>query len=306
MNNILITGSSGFVGKNLYNYLNNTGNKIIQFSRTSGFEYELINKEYLNNNNIEIIIHLAGKAHDLKIQSKENEYFEANTVLTKQIFDSFLNSNSKIFIYLSSVKAVKDYLNKALTEDILPTPITPYGKSKLAAENYISSKELSTGKKLFILRPCMIYGLGNKGNLNLLYNFILKFKFWPLGSFDNKRSFCSIDNLCFIINKLIYKTDIESGIYNISDDEPLSTNELIELIAKAKNKKYYIISINKKLIYFFAKIGHFFNLSFNIDNLNKLTENYIVNNEKIKLAIKEELPFNSKNGLLKTFTNFKN
>jgi nucleoside-diphosphate-sugar epimerase len=306
MINILITGSSGFVGKNLHNYLKNSQNKLFLFSRSKGLEYNTINEDFLNINNIDVIIHLAGKAHDLKKHNIDNDYHKANTELTKNIYNSFINSNSKIFIYLSSVKAVKDYLNKPLTEDILPTPITPYGKSKLAAENYISSKELSTGKKLFILRPCMIYGPGNKGNLNLLYNFILKFKFWPLGSFDNKRSFCSIDNLCFIINKLINKTDIESGIYNISDDEPLSTNELIKLIAKANNKKYYIISINKKLIYFFAKIGQFFNLSLNTDNLNKLTENYIVNNEKIKLAIKEKLPFNSKNGLLKTFTKFKN
>jgi nucleoside-diphosphate-sugar epimerase len=94
----------------------------------------------------------------------------------------------------------------------------------------------------------MIHGPGNKGNLNLLYKIVFKGLPWPLGAFENKRSFCSIDNLCFIINELIDNNKIPSGIYNVADDEAISTNELISLIAERQGKKSYILKIPKFII----------------------------------------------------------
>jgi nucleoside-diphosphate-sugar epimerase len=304
MQNILITGASGFVGQNLTKHLKNYN--LITISRKNGFDYNLIDNDFLDNNKIAIIIHLAGKAHDLKKISNDSEYYEANTDLTISLFDSFLKSNAKIFIYLSSVKAVKDFIETSLTEDTEPAPISIYGKSKLKAEKYLLSKKLDYKKKLFILRPCMIHGPGNKGNLNLLYKLVSKNLPWPLGAFENKRSFCSIHNLNFIVEKLISRDDISSGIYNIADDEPLSTNQIIELIANAQNHKFRIIKLPKSIIYFLAKIGNLIGLPFNTENLIKLTENYVVSNEKIKMAIGKDLPMSSKEGLLKTFSYFKN
>jgi nucleoside-diphosphate-sugar epimerase len=304
MQNILITGASGFVGQNLTYHLKKYN--LITISRKNGFDYNLIDNDFLDNNKIDIIIHLAGKAHDLKKTSNNSEYYEANTDLTISLFDSFLKSNAKIFIYLSSVKAVKDFIECPLTEDTDPTPISVYGKSKLNAETYLLSKKLNYNKKLFILRPCMIHGPGNKGNLNLLYKLVSKNLPWPLGTFENKRSFCSIDNLNFIIEQLIFRDDISSGIYNIADDEPLSTNQIIELISNVQHHKSRILKLPKSLIYVLAKIGDFIRLPFNTENLTKLTENYVVSNEKIKKAIGKELPMSSKEGLLKTFSYFKN
>jgi nucleoside-diphosphate-sugar epimerase len=304
MQNILITGASGFVGQNLTHYLKNYN--LIAFSRNKDLGYNSIDKNYLDTNNVDVIIHLAGKAHDLKKISYDSEYYEVNTYLTKTLFDSFIKSNAKTFIYLSSVKAVKDFIECPLTEDTDPTPISVYGKSKLNAEKYLLSKKLDFNKKLFILRPCMIHGPGNKGNLNLLYKLVSKKLPWPLGSFENKRSFCSVDNLNFIIEQLISRDDISSGIYNIADNEPLSTNQIIELIANVQHHKSRILNLPKSLIFILAKIGDFLRLPFNTENLIKLTESYVVSNEKIKKAIGKNLPLSSKEGLLKTFSYFKN
>ena len=89
------------------------------------------------------VIHLAGKAHDLKNISNKDEYYEVNTELTKQIFDSFLISDSSVFIILSSVKAVAENVIGILNENCEPNPKTHYGKSKLFAESYILSKKNS-------------------------------------------------------------------------------------------------------------------------------------------------------------------
>src|SRR5690606_13373271 len=130
------------------------------------------------------IIHLAGKAHDTQNTSSPEEYFQVNTELTKQLFDKFLQSNARDFIYFSSVKAVADTVSGLLGEDVTPNPQTPYGQSKWQAEQYLNSQPLPEGKRLFILRPCMIHGPGNKGNLNLLYQVSSKGLPWPLAAFE--------------------------------------------------------------------------------------------------------------------------
>jgi len=150
----------------------------------------------------------------------------------------------------------------------------------------------------------MIHGPGNKGNLNLLYKIVSKGFPWPLGAFENKRSFCSIDNLCFIINELINNEAIPSGVYNIADDEPLATNDLIKFIAESQEKKYHILNLPKSIIKFLCKLGDFLKLPLNSERLNKLTENYIVSNKKIITAINKPLPLSAKEGLMKTLNSF--
>jgi len=292
MRSIFLTGSSGFVGKYLKSYFYN--------------QYFFFDHKSNSNINIsqEVVVHLAGKAHDLKNTSNAEEYYIVNTDLTKLLFDSFIESDAKVFIILSSVKAVADDLECELTEEYIPNPITHYGKSKLLAEQYILSKQIPEGRRIYILRPCMIHGPGNKGNLNLLYKMVIKGLPWPLGAFENKRSFCSIDNLCFIIKELIDNEQIPSGVYNIADDEVFSTNELIRLIAKSQGKKSFIWDTPKFIIKSISKLGDVFRLPLNTERLSKLTENYVVSNQKLKKAINKPLPVSAREGLLKTFNSF--
>lgn len=296
MKKVFLTGANGFVGKNLTLFLqNNTTNSIVNYDKNMG---------HLDITNLDVVIHLAGKAHDLKNVDNAKAYYEINTNLTKKVFDVFIKSNAKVFITLSSVKAATDELYVELTEEHLPNPITHYGKSKLLAEQYILSKDIPHGKRVYILRPCMIHGPGNKGNLNLLYKIVSKGFPWPLGVFDNKRSFCSIDNLCFVINELIQNDQVPSGVYNIADDEALSTNEVISLLAVSQNRKRKIWFLPKGLIKAFAKLGDLLQLPLTTERLQKLTESYVVSNQKIKSAIGKNLQVSAKEGLLKTFNSF--
>lgn len=290
MNNIFLTGSSGFVGKHLKIFY---GSSVIEHNRDSNFDIQS-----------NVVLHFAGKAHDLRKISNTDEYYQVNTELTKEIFDAFLTSEAKVFITLSSVKAAADEVDGELTEDVTPNPITHYGKSKLLAEQYILSRPIPDGKRVYILRPCMIHGPGNKGNLNLLYSFVSKGLPWPLGLFENSRSYLSIENLCFIIKELIEREDIPSGVYNVADDLPISTNEIINMIAESKGKKANILNISMNLIQVLARVGDFIKLPLNSERLKKLTESYVVSNSKIKAALGKPLPVSSKNGLIRTFESF--
>jgi nucleoside-diphosphate-sugar epimerase len=291
--NVLLSGSSGFVGQNLISYLKDT-HEIESFSRNQFIQ--------IRQNSV---IHLAGKAHDLKNTSNPEEYYQVNTELTKTLFEAFLVSDAKVFIILSSVKAVADELEGDLTEEHIPNPITHYGKSKLLAEQYILSKEIPEGKRVYILRPCMIHGPGNKGNLNLLYKLYSKGIPWPLGAFDNERSFCSIDNLMFIIKELIDCEDVPSGVYNVADDETLSTNDVISILAESQNKNAKIWKVSKGLIKSLAKLGDMFHLPITTERLHKLTESYVVSNQKLKKYLCKPFPVSARDGLLKTFKSFK-
>jgi nucleoside-diphosphate-sugar epimerase len=291
--NIFLTGSAGFIGTSVIKYF---GEENIQ-------KYKRNQNIHLDNERV--IIHLAGKSTDSKITANSDEYYLVNTDFTKEIFDKFLHSDAEIFIFLSSVKAAADEIDCDLTEDHNPNPQTHYGKSKLLAEQYILSKQIPANKRIYVLRPCIIHGPGNKGNLTMLYNFVRKSIPWPLAAFSNKRSYCSIDNLLFVLKELIERADIPSGIYNIADDDPVSTNEIIKLMSQSSAKKPRLWSISQRIIRLIARVGDVLNLPLNTERLQKLTESYIVSNKKLKQALGKKLPVTSTEGLIITFDSFK-
>jgi len=316
---ILITGVHGFVGSNLVRALSKEhtiyGLDVIAPQKEGvkfTFGWEHMDMKEIPE--VDAIIHLAGKAHDTKNQSKAEVYFKVNTELTKKIYDYFLaHERIKKFIFFSSVKASADKVEGILTEDAVPAPVGPYGESKIAAERYIQNfldgkhsaqksnsstnsgtvgarpLSLSKGQSVYILRPCMIHGPGNKGNLNLLYGLVKKGIPWPLGAFNNKRTFTSIDNLCFIIKELLTH-DVESGVYNINDDEAVSTNELIEIICSALGKKARIWRIPCGLMRGAAKVCGWLHLPLNPERQSALGV--------------ERLPVRAKDGLMKTIRSF--
>ena len=323
--NILITGIHGFVGSNLvialreYHTLYGLDitapekEGVVKTFAWKDIEPTSFPMQFLPK--FDTIIHLAGKAHDTKNQSASQVYFDINTGLTQKIFDFFLESSAKKFIFFSSVNAAADsVVGDMLTEDVIPTPVGPYGESKIAAEEYILSKlrsedgelkvAMQRDKRVYILRPCMIHGPGNKGNLNLLYNVVKKGIPWPLGDFENKRSFTSIDNLCYVVEGLLTK-DVASGIYHMGDDEALSTNELIALMCEVMGKEPHIWKMNRKMMEGCAGLGTLLHLPLNTERLRKLTENYVVSNEKIKSALGiDRMPVRAADGIMKTIRSF--
>ncbi len=315
--NILITGICGFVGTNLIKVLKKVHTlygldiidveKQMDIKRFSWTEFEPSAFPLQTLPKFDVIIHLAGKAHDTKNQSAAQSYFDINTGLTQKIFDFFLESSAKKFIFFSSVKAAADsVVGDVLTEDVIPTPVGPYGESKIQAEEYIKKHFTfsNTDKQVYILRPCMIHGPGNKGNLNLLYNVVKKGIPWPLGDFENRRSFTSIDNLCYVIEGLLAK-DVPSGIYHMGDDEALSTNELIAIMCEVMGKQPHIWKMNKRFMEGCAGLGTLLHLPLNTERLRKLTENYVVSNTKIKVALGiDKMPVTAKEGLMKTIRSF--
>ncbi len=270
---ILMTGSHGFVGTNLIEALSDKHEIIRWDARVDQPLPE-----------VDAVIHLAGLAHDTKHTTEAEAYYKVNTLLTQQIYDRFLESSAKKFIFFSSIKAQDGD--------------TPYALSKKKAEDYILNN--MDDKRVYILRPCMIHGKGLKGNLPLLYKVVKTGIPWPLAAFENQRSYASMENVSYIVNELLHK-DVESGVYPICDDEPVSTNELISIICGCLGKKIKLWRIPQGIMTACAKIGDLFHLPLNSERLGKLTENYVVSNSDIKHALSiKEMPIKAVDGLKST------
>lgn len=306
---ILITGVHGFVGSNLVGSLmseNEIYGLDIVAPEKAGvvktFSWEDLDDGRVSE--VDSIIHLAGKAHDTKNQADAEVYFKVNTGLTQKIYDYFLASPAaRKFVFFSTAKAAANKVEGILTEDVVPKPVGPYGESKIKAEEYILSK-MPTDKQVYIFRPCMIHGPGNKGNLNLLYNVVKKGIPWPLGAFENRRTFTSVENICFAVNGVLTK-DVPTGIYNMGDDEALSTNELIEEICASLGKKAHIWRLPKGMMTGMARVGGWLHLPLNPERLRKLTENYVSSNAKIKAALGvDRMPVDAREGLKRTLESF--
>lgn len=308
MKKVLITGVTGFVGSTLvYAFRDHPEIKVFGNSRDidtakkkfldTGIEYiSECSARLLDENGIDCIIHLAGIAHDLSNSYKDADYFRVNFQDTTKLYNEFLKSRATKFIYVSSIKAVVDVLRESLTETIVPNPVTPYGKSKLKVEEYILANAMDE-KQYYILRPCMIHGPGNKGNLNLLYRFVKKGIPYPLGAFNNKRSFLGADNLAFIMERLVLNP-IPSGIYNLADEGSMSTADVVQIIGEVLGRRSRIWNLPT------GPIRILFSMAGKKAMLEKLTESMEVSNAKILKAVKASLPVSIKEGLRKTITSF--
>ncbi|MBO5628944.1 MAG: NAD-dependent epimerase/dehydratase family protein [Aeriscardovia sp.] len=309
---ILITGVHGYIGSYLVEALKDDhviyGLDIFS-QKNDGIEntFHWIALDDLVGMELDAVIHLDNYSHNSKSKNAPYVPLDERADYTRKIFDYFLASNMKKFIFLSSVKAVATEVGDVLTEDVVPSPHGPFGESKLASENYILSRQAeweTKSKEVYILRPCIIHGPESKGGLNLLYNVVCKGIPWPLGSFDSKHSFTFIDNLCFVMKSLL-TLSIASGIYNMADDEAISNNRLIALICKTIGKKPCIWHVSKSTMYLMAQLGDFLHLPLNTRRLLMLTQNFVVDNAKIKSALCiEHMPVRAKDGLERTVKSF--
>ncbi|WP_313359959.1 sugar nucleotide-binding protein, partial [Empedobacter sp.] len=216
--------------------------------------------------------------------------------------------DAKLLIHISSLAAIEEFeSNTPLLEDHKANPQSFYGKSKRVAEEWLLEQNLPSSKKIIILRPPMVHGPSDKGNLGLLYKLISKGIPYPLASFNNQRSFISIDNFSFFVKEIIEKQDLlQSGIFHISDDEAISTNQIIEIIKKVENRKVMNLSIPKSIVKGLAKVGDVLPIPLNTKRLKKMTSNLMLSNQKIKTALNiKQLPLSAEEGIIKTIKSFK-
>jgi len=284
---VVLIGGNGFVGQN--------------FQKLIPAEFACIHvlpDEPLNLD-CDIVIHLAAIADTRKKDITYEEYFEVNANLAIKVFDAFLVSSARKFIFLSSAKAITEFSSTVITEEFMEQPQTFYGRSKLAADRYISNCVLPPDKQVYILRPPLITGYGAKGNLKVFNRFSQGPLGWLFLAFTSLRSFCNIKNLAFVADQLINRTDIPSGTYLIADDTPLSAADLHRIFSKGKKPLFFdfLKRISLLFVWFVKVFASLLNIRRVNDYLMTLNGTYVVSNKKIVDAIGLPLPFSSEDGV---------
>ena len=232
MSKLLITGSNGFIGNY---FINNYKSKYN--IKTFSFLKDDINR--LDCNTIDIVFHLSALVHQMSGAST-SEYEKINVIQTIELAKKAKESGVKHFVFMSTVKVYGEETNSKYTENSICNPEDDYGKSKLKAEQELQKLE-DENFKISIIRTPIVYGYGVKANIKNLINLVNKVPVLPFGKIKNKRSMVYIGNLCHLVDEII--TQGKKGIFLASDDEPLSTSKLIELIAKNIDKKIYLLKI---------------------------------------------------------------
>ena len=274
---ILLTGAKGFIGSYFQEHYKD------QYDIQT-FSFQNDELDSLDLSGFESIIHLSALVHQMG-GADEEEYERINVGNTIALAQKAKQSGVKQFIFMSSVKVYGEETDTPYTETTKCKPQDDYGKSKFKAEELL---ELLRGKNftVSILRTPIVYGIGVKANIQNLIKLVNKVPILPFDSIENRRSMVYIGNLCEMINKLC-ETQL-SGIFLAGDDRPISTTELIKLIAKELDKTIYLVKIP-----FFEPLIKSLKPSF----YKRLYESLEVDNRLTKEILNMKNPYNVEQGI---------
>ena len=234
---IAITGNSGFIGTHLCAALSRAKNQeheIVELNRTTLGDFHDVEDWGAVLAGCDAVVHLAGRVHRTDERTQDPAKYERdNVTLTENILDGAINAGVKNFVFLSTA-AVYGSAHTPKSENAVLAPTTEYGRSKAKAEDLISAA--SDNIRSITIRPPLIYGKGCRANFMALKSAIRNNIPLPLRNVKNERSFLYIENLCSFIEHALQDQDI-SGIYNLADNDTLSTPALIQMMADSMGKK---------------------------------------------------------------------
>ena len=252
MPRILVTGATGFVGRSLCRRLIERGHRVVAAVRRPDAADSLptaveplplgeINASLAcpptTFDDIDVAIHLAARVHVLNERSRDPAAaFQDVNVLGSERLARAAAGRVKRFIYVSSVHAMCTLADEPLDETGPCRPETPYGQSKLAAEQRLRAIADKTGLELVIVRPPPVYGPGHAGNLTRLFRVAAAGWPLPLGDLRNRRSLVYVENLADALAHCAEHPAARGHTFLVSDGEDVSLSDLVARVARTSGR----------------------------------------------------------------------
>lgn len=264
--NVLMTGASGFLGSHLFESASQSHNIALltrkKVSISTKPNQHVVGKFSSDTNysnatkNIECVVHVAARAHVINEQADDALYLyrEVNTFATLSLASQAASDGVKRFIFISSIGVNGVSNSSAFKHSDKPNPIEDYAISKHEAEVGLKKIAEDTGMEVVIIRPPLVYGKSAPGNFGTLLKVAEKNLPLPLGAINNQRSFVAIDNLVDLIVTCIDHPNAANQTFLVSDDEEISTSNLLKKLTLAAGKKPWLIPVPVSLLKFAAKI----------------------------------------------------
>lgn len=270
---VLVTGATGFVGRHLCEALVSKGYIVRGTCRVSppvgdprlgGVEWCAIGDIGPDTNwgnalhRVDHVVHLAGLAHriDSEEEALAGAFDRVNSKGTRRLAEAFRAEGTKgRLVFISSVKVVASKAAEILTEERRCAPDSPYGSSKLAAEEALNHELESAAGDWCVLRPCLIYGPGNLGNMARLLRLMKTGLPLPLGAINNKRSFLYVGNLVDLIECSLNHPRASRQTFLVSDGEIVSTPQLLRLLSRQAQAPCHLWKCPLWMLWGGAKVG---------------------------------------------------
>lgn len=258
------------------------------------------------------VIHLAARAHILHedISNSEAEFFIVNVEGTANLVNQSIQAGVKHFIFISSIGAMATLSNQPLTESSPCQPDTPYGRSKLQAEQALINLASQSNMTWTILRPTLVYGPGNPGNMERLVKLISKGFPLPFGSVNNHRSFLYVGNLVDAIATCLTHPNAKNQTFLVSDDQDLSTPQLIGKLAHHMGQPSRLFPTPLSLLKLAGYAGDGIQslsqkpLPLNSGTIDRLLGSLFVDSSHIRNTLNWQPPYTVDEGLAQTLQQF--
>jgi nucleoside-diphosphate-sugar epimerase len=320
MRTILITGATGFIGGHLVDRLQQEYGQLIAAVRKDSRQLPEYVKSILIGEitpdtdwgealrGVDIVIHLAARAHILQDTAADpvDEFMRMNAHSTENLAKQAIAAGVKQFVFISSIGAMGSSSENTLTETVPCQPDTPYGCSKLAAEQALISVASGTEMSWTIFRPTLVYGAGNPGNMERLIKLIRTGLPLPFASIQNQRSLVFVGNLVDAIAISLSHPSADRQTFLISDDRVISTPELVRSIATTLNLSCTLVPFPPNLFQLAGKFGDSLQqlfdrpLPLNSRTIDSLTSSLSVDTQYLKTTLNWQPPFTFEQGLVKT------
>lgn len=249
---LLITGATGFIGRELIPFLESEGHSLTIALRDSSadarvpevgpeVERRIVRVGDIDDRTdwrdalqgVEAVVHLAAHAHVMEEGTDEEATFtRVNAWGTQRLVEQAIDAGVGRFVLVSSIGAVTSQSTSRVTESTACAPDTAYGRSKRAGERALVELADASDMCWTILRPTLVYGPGNPGNMKRLIALVRSGLPIPLGSVQNRRSFTFVRNLTDLISVVLAHPRAADASFLVSDGDDLSTPELIDRIAR--------------------------------------------------------------------------
>lgn len=256
MSRILVTGASGFVGRQLCRILLERGETVLAGARSSSTTpvagaQPLITGDLSESQNltsrlvgVDVVVHLAARAHVLQdtVADPLVAFRRANLDATRQLARQAAAAEVKRLVFLSSIKVNGERTEGTPFREVDPAaPEDAYGQSKREAELALEALASDTGMEITVLRPPLVYGPGVKANFLRLLRLVDRGIPLPLAGIRNQRSLVSIWNLCDLIATCTSHPEAAGELFLVSDQKDLSTPGLIRALAEALGRRAHLI-----------------------------------------------------------------
>ena len=259
---ILITGATGWVGGALMRALREQGHDIVAAIRLSAnlssvktVQMTAINgtqswPDWLSDR--QVVLHCAARVHVMADKSKNpiEEYRRTNVFGTLSLARQAAGAGVRRFVFISSIKVNGEAtaLGRPFFADDIAAPLDPYGISKMEAEQGLRDIATTTGMEVVIIRPPLVYGPGVKANFQSLMRWLARGVPLPLGSINNRRSLVALDNLVDLITTCISHPAAANQTFLVSDDEDLSTTQLLQRMGQVIGRPAQLIPVPPALL----------------------------------------------------------